>query len=191
MKGLGLALGIGLIAVGPALPTAAAEAGFSDTICTQATKPVREYFDKTKDQTTTLDEAVALAQKAVDAYDLCAAENATNNTVDDLQYAHLSAARFEYVVGGWQHLAGNEGLARAALDRSVKLAQDIVDWRPPSQIAYGSNDVNIGQGSIHNTSAAGVSKFHEDALKVRDAALKSIALLGQPGAPAPAPTATK
>jgi hypothetical protein len=185
---LALALMLGTGAVATQAP--AAEAGFSDPICTQATKPVREYFDKTKNPATTLDTAVELAQKVIDAYDLCASENATNNSVDNLQYAHLSAAQYQYVLGGWQHLAGNEGLARAALERSVKLAQDIIDWRPPSQIAYGSNDVNVGQGSVHNTNAGGVSKFHDDAVKVRDAALKSISLLPKPGAPAPAPSAT-
>jgi hypothetical protein len=182
------AFGFGLAALALAPSAVRAESTFSDTTCVQATAPVRAYFDKTKDPSTTLEDAVAYAQKVVDAYDQCAAEKRERGEIETLQYAHLSAARYDYVIGGWQHLGGNDGLARTALQAAVKLAQDIIDWHPDSQLWYASNDVNIGSGSWHNSYANGVSKYHQEAIEVRDAALKSIGLLDKPAAPAPAPT---
>lgn len=184
-----LGLGVAVLALVPS--AASADAGFSDPICFQATGPVRAYFDKTKDPATTLEDAIAYAQKVVDAYDACAAEKLSRGEVETLQYAHLSAARYDYVIGGWQHLGGNDGLARIALQAAVKLAQDIIDWHPDSQLWYASNDVNIGSGSWHNSYANGVSKYRTDAIGVRDAALKAISLLDKPAEPAaPAPAAT-
>jgi hypothetical protein len=185
-RSLALALCLGILA--PAAGVDAAGAGVSDSMCPGATKPVRDYVEKTKNPATSLDEAVALAQKAVDAYDLCASEALGSGATDNLHYAQLWSARYEYAIGGWQHLAENDGLARVALERSIALAQEIIDWRPASQVAYGSNDVNVGQGSVHNANAnSSNSRFHDEAVQVRDAALKALAQLSKPGAASPAP----
>jgi hypothetical protein len=186
-----LALGIGLATAVLAPHIVRAADGPSDGICTEATAPMRAYSDKAKNPNTSLDEATELAQKVVDAYDACAADKLSRGQVENLQYAHLWAARYEYVVGGWQHLGENDGLAKVAYDRAIKLCQDIIDWHPDSQNWYASNDVNVGSGSSHNSYANGYSKFRQDAIEVRDAANKAIALLKKPtaaAAPAPAPT---
>ena len=193
MRPLSVVLLLGWAAVGFTPAAAGAAAPVSDSMCVQATKPVNDYFEKTKDPATPLDTVIALAQNVVDAYDFCAAQSLADGGLDNVHYAELWSARYEYVIGGWQHLAGNDGLAREALQRAVKLTQEIIDWRPPAQMIYRSNDVNMGSGSLHNAGADSLSRFHDDALKVRDAAVKSLSLLSAPaaGAPAsPAPSAT-
>jgi hypothetical protein len=186
MRPLSVVVLLGWAVLGFTPAAASAAAPVSDSICMQATKPVNDYFEKTKDPATTIETAITFAQNVVDAYDLCAAESLADGGLDNVHYAELWSARYEYVIGGWQHLDGNDGLARVALQRAVKLTQEIIDWRPPAQTVYRSNDVNMGSGSAHNAGADSLSRFHDDALKVRDAAVKSLALLSAPAPPAPA-----
>ena len=163
---------------------------FSDPLCTDAAKPVTAYNVLTKDPNTTLDAAIAGAQSIVDAYNQCAAEALRDGSTPKLQYAHLSAAQYMYVIGGWQHLGGNDDLARSQWEASLKLAQDIIDWQPMSQTYYSSNDVNVGSDSEHNPHGNGRSQYLGAATAVHDADQKALAGIGHPVAPKSATPAT-
>ena len=174
-----------LVSFAPAAAPAA-EATFTDPTCPNAVAPVIEYTAKAKDPGTTLDAAITGAQRVVDAYDQCAKEKLSRGEIQNLHYAQLSSAQWNYVVGGWQHLAGNDDLARTAYQTTVKLTQNIIDWKPMQQNYYGSNDINIGSGNARNSYSNGVSQWHDTAVKVRDAAQRRLDNLPKPPAPAPA-----
>jgi len=158
-------------------------------MCTDASQPVTDYNKLAKDPDTTLDAAITGAQRVVDAYNKCASEALRDGSTPKLQYAHLTAAQYMYVIGGWQHLGGNDDLARTQWEASMKIAQEIIDWQPMSQTYYSSNDVNVGSDSQHNPQGNGHSQYLGAATAVRDADQKALASIGGPAQAKPAGSA--
>ena len=76
--------------------------------------------------------------------------------------------------------------ARTTLESSLKLANDVADWRSPSQSYFGSNNVNVGSGSGHNSSV-GYSNYRPTALAIRDADQKMADIAKTPAVPAATP----
>jgi hypothetical protein len=197
---LAFTLGLAAFVFGPAIARAA-ETGFSDRICTNATQSVRDYDTQSKNPNTPVDDILATLNKVVEAYRVCAAEKLTQGGtgsggeaslqvglgVEGMHYAQIRQAQFYYVMGRIERLLQNYNTSHDNLQTAIGLVKDTIDWRTSPDTVMRSNNVNVGSSSGHSATTD-VSNYRESAIQIRDAALAEMALLPKPGAaPSPAP----
>jgi hypothetical protein len=197
---LALALGLTAFVFVPGLARAA-DSGFSDRICTNATPSVRDYNAQSSNPNTPVDDILATLNKIIEAYKECATEKQTQGGtgsggeaslqvslgVEGMHYAQIRQAQFYYVMGKIERLLQNYNTSRDNLQNALGLVKDTIDWRTSPDTILRSNNVNVGSSSGHSATTD-YSNYRESAIQIRDAALAEMALLPKPGtAVSPAP----
>jgi hypothetical protein len=173
---LALALTIALF-----VPAQRAAAGFSDTVCPEATQYVVVLGTlKTSDPPQKIYDA---AHAATSAYDLCAKRHlGDGNTEPGVHYAYTREASFDVLEARALVALDRPADAKQLLESCRKLAQDVVDWRR-------SLDQNGGNSpGESNAKDNRPSVYHDAAKDVLDAANAMLAKLNAaPGAATAAP----
>ena len=193
-----LALGAALSAASSAR---AADHRFSDIICPNATEPVRQFDTVKYTAQKRVDEVLGAGNRVIAAYETCANEkqsqtevtNGHNNSVqmssnygvEALHYARLRAAQYYVIMGRLHRILDEFDAARLAFTTAIGQVKDTIDWRSSPQAYYRSNDRNVGSASAH-MAASESSKYHDQAIAIRDNANDELAKL--PPLPGPNPT---
>jgi hypothetical protein len=183
--------GLAALCLAP-LAVRAADRDFTDHACPTASQPVREFNTVSSNPDTPVDQVIAAANHVIEIYKECGAQLQSNTTgsgssgrssagvsstagAEGLHYAQVREAQFYFAIGHIQRVLGNNFSARDALQMSLDLVKETIDWKSPSQIYYRSNDVNIGSGS--SLTHSDVSNYHEAAVQIRAAANAEMAKL--------------
>jgi len=197
---LAFALGLAAFVVVPGI-ACAADNGFSDRICPNATQLVRDYNTQSAKSDTPVDDILATLNKVVAAYKTCAGEKLTQGGtmggaeaslqvglgVEGMHYAQIRQAQFYYVMGKIERLLQNFNTSRDDLQNALSLVKDTIDWRTSPDNVLRSNNVNVGSSSSHSATTD-FSNYRESAMQIRDSTLAELALLPKPpGAASPSP----
>jgi hypothetical protein len=177
----------------------AADNGFSDRICTNATQVVRDYNTLSGKPDTPVDDVIASLNKVIEAYKACAAEKQIQGGtqtgqatlqvglgVEGMHYAQIRQAQFYYVMGRIERLLENYNTARDNFQSALALVKDTIEWKTSPDTVTRSNNVNIGSSSGHSATTD-YSNYRESAIQIRDATQAEIARLPKPAAATPAP----
>jgi len=171
-------------------PKPAAPVPFTDTVCPNATAPVRELDALLADPATLLDAAMTATQRAIAAYKACGdtmqsdASGGGSVTVatlaptgaEGLHRVQVRQGQYYVLLGRLQRLGEYYNSARDSQQAAIDLVKATIEWQAPSQSTFRSNNVSVGAGSTHTASSV-YSTWRETAIEVRDAALAEIKLL--------------
>ena len=195
-----------VVALSAANSARAADPRFSDIICPNATEPVRQFDTVKYTAQKRVDEVLAAGNRVIAAYETCANEkqsqievtNGHNNSlqlssdygIEAVHYAKLRGAQYYVVMGRLHRILDDFDAARLAFTTAIAQVKDTIDWRTSPQAYYRSNDVNVGSASAHLAAGELSSKYHDQAIAIRDSANEELAKLPPPSGanPTPAPT---
>ncbi len=200
MRKMVAVLTIALVASAPAAARAA-EAGFSDVICPEATQYVLGVGKLRKDDPP--QRIYDAAQAATDAYQRCSKAKLSNGYREAQHYADTRGSSFAVLAARALVALNRPDDARRELELWRPLAQNVVDWLSETQTSVtghkpvGDTEADNGtitrsdhRKSMYHDSAKDIVAAIDTELAHIDASLRERPRTQGRGTPAPAPTAT-
>ncbi|HZW53063.1 MAG TPA: hypothetical protein VFF00_03465 [Candidatus Elarobacter sp.] len=165
-------LSLAVAAVALAAPATRADAAFSDALCPEASQYVIAMGALA--QSDPPQKIYDAAHATTNAYSTCAKRQLTDANVEPgVHYAQTRNAQFGIVEARALLALNRPAEAKAVLENSKRLAQEVFDWR---RSGNGASDL----GSRDNRP----SFYHDSAKDILDAANAMLAKLNAPPAPA-------
>lgn len=202
MRNLTALLALALV-TGAATAAGAAEPGFSDVICPQATQYVLAVGKLRNDDPP--ERIYAAAQAATDAYQRCSKEKLSYGFREAQHYADTRGAGLAVVAARALIALNRADDARRELEQWRPLVQQVVDWKSETQtIASGNKpaesadgngapraDIDrVRQGDHRNSMYRESAKDIVSAIDTVLTSLRELPRTQGRATPAPAPTAT-
>jgi len=147
--------------------------------CAAAAQPVEIYDALSKDPDAPLDDAIAAALGASEAFRKCAVFASVRGNVEDLHFMQVSAAHYRYEAGRLSFASGDYSQARVQLNGARDLVAETIAWQRPAMPDQPAQSAQERQ-SIYR--ASGVA--------VRDAANALLAKIPVPTGVSTAPATT-
>ncbi len=144
-----------------------------------AAQSVEAYDALSKDPEAPLEDAIAAALSASEAFRKCAVFASVRGNVEDLHLMQVSAAQYRYAAGRLSFAAGDYSQARVQLNAARDLVAETIAWQRP---AVPDQPVQSAQERQ--------SDYRASALAVRDAASALLAKIPVPTGVSTAPATT-
>jgi hypothetical protein len=127
----------------------------SDPACPNADRAIQTYARLAKRETTRVADAIAAADTASAAFDMCGENYRTAGDEERAHYAAVGSAQYRFTEGRLLHLSGDLDRAREMLNAAIAGVADTIAWGTPQE----------------------PSRYQAAAIAVRDAAAGELAKL--------------